>query len=82
VKKIAALGWIIELVGSALWLYGYFSSGSPSLIDWHASTPWWIADFLPNVESEVAMVLVLIGMVLTYWPSRPIESTHEPPDKS
>ena len=62
-KKAAVLGWIIELAGLALWLYGYFASGSPSLIDWHASAPWWIADFLPNVQSEIAMVLMLIGMV-------------------
>ena len=67
-KKAAVFGWIIELAGLALWLYGYFATGSPSLIDRHASTPWWIADFLPNVQSEIAVVLMLIGMVPIYWP--------------
>jgi hypothetical protein len=69
VKKTAVFGWIIELAGLALWLYGYFATGSPSLIDWHAHTPWGIADFLPNVQSEIAIVLMLIGMVPIYWPS-------------
>ena len=68
-KKAVVFGWIIELAGLALWLYGYFATGSPPLIDWHANTPWWIADFLPNVQSEIAMLLVLIGMVPIYWPS-------------
>ena len=49
-SRAVITGWIISLAGMALWLYGYFSTGNPSLIDWHASTPWWIADFLPNVE--------------------------------
>jgi hypothetical protein len=30
----------------------------------------WIADYLPNVESEIGMVVVCIGSVLTYWPAR------------
>jgi len=51
-----------------LWLYGYFATGNPSLIDWQANTPWWIADFLPNIESEIGMVLVCVGMVPIYWP--------------
>ena len=58
------------IVGMALWLYGYFATGNPSLIDWHANTPWWIADFLPNIESEIGMTLVFAGMVPLYWPSR------------
>jgi hypothetical protein len=70
VSKAAIVGWIIELAGMALWLYGYFATGNPSLIDWHANTPWWIADFLPNIESEIGMTLVFAGMVPLYWPSR------------
>ena len=64
------IGWITELVGLALWLYGYFATGNPSLIDWRANTPWWIADFLPNIESEIGMALVFAGMVPLYWPPR------------
>ena len=68
--KTVIAGWTIMLAGMALWLYGYFATGNPSLIDWKASMPWWIADFLPNIESEIGMVLTVAGMVPIYWPSR------------
>jgi hypothetical protein len=71
VRRVVIVGWIIEVVGLVLWTYGYFVVGSPSLIDWAAHTPWWIAEFLPNLESEIGMVLVLVGMVPIYWPSGP-----------
>ena len=67
-NKPAILGWIASLAGMALWLYGYLVTGHPSLIDWRADTPWWIADFLPNIESEIGMALVCVGSVLVYWP--------------
>ena len=70
VSKSVISGWIISLVGMALWLYGYYATGNPSIIVWHTYTPWWIADFLSNVEFEIGMVLVCAGMVLIYWPSR------------
>jgi hypothetical protein len=70
VSKAAIIGWIISLAGTILWIYGYFATGNRSLIDWHANTPWWIADFLPNIESEIGMALVCAGMVPIYWPSR------------
>ena len=52
--------------------FGCFAlaTGNPSLINWHAKTPWWIADFLPNIEAEVGMLLICIGMVPIYWPAR------------
>jgi hypothetical protein len=53
-----------------LWLYGYLATGNPSIIDWHANTPWWIADFLPNKETEIGMALALVGMIPVYWPSQ------------
>jgi hypothetical protein len=68
VSKSVFTAWIISFIGMALWLYGYFAIGHPSIVDWRAHTPWWIADFLPNIESEVAMALVCAGTVLTYWP--------------
>jgi hypothetical protein len=61
VSKAAIIGRIISLAGTALWLYGYLATGNPSLIDWHVDTPWWIADFLPNNESEIGMALVFAG---------------------
>ncbi len=69
-SKVVIVGWIIELAGIALWLYGYFATGHSALIDWHAYTPWWIADYLPNIESEIGMTLVCAAMVPIYWPSR------------
>ncbi len=58
------------LSGTAIWLYGYFVTGHPALIDWRAHAPWWIAEFLPNIESEIGMVLMLAGMLPIYWPSQ------------
>jgi protein-S-isoprenylcysteine O-methyltransferase Ste14 len=75
VSKVAIIGWIIELVGTAIWIYGYFATGNPSLIDWHANSPRWIAEFLLNIESEIGMVLVFAGMILIYWPSRRNDQT-------
>jgi hypothetical protein len=64
------VGWIVTLAGTVLWTYGYFVTGNPALIEWHHYTPWWIADFFPNIESEFGMILVCVGTVVTYWPSR------------
>jgi hypothetical protein len=69
-SKLAIIGWIIELAGAALWIYGYFVTGHPPLIDWRAIAPWWIAEWLPNIESEIGMVLVFVAMVPMYWPPR------------
>jgi Ni,Fe-hydrogenase I cytochrome b subunit len=64
------IGWIVMLVGTALWVYGYFVTGHPTVVDWKADTPNWIAEFLPNIESEIGMVLVFIAMVPIYWPAK------------
>jgi hypothetical protein len=70
-SKAVITGWIMMLSGTALWLYGYFATGNRSLINWRANTPWWIADYLPNIESEIGMTLVILAMVPLYWPRRP-----------
>jgi hypothetical protein len=67
--KAAVIGWFIALAGMGLWLYGYLATGTPSLIDWHAIAPWWIADWLPNIEAEIGMFFTFAGMVPIYWPS-------------
>jgi hypothetical protein len=67
-SKTVIVGWIIMSVGTALWIYGYFATGNPSLIDWQADTPRWISEFLPNIESEIGLALVCAGMVPVYWP--------------
>jgi hypothetical protein len=87
-KLPVIVGWAIELMGTALWVYGYFVTGHPSLIDWHDITPSWFAEWLPNIEAEIGLALVLVGMVPIYWPSRqqreiaiptPRMSTSDPP---
>jgi len=69
-SKAVIIGWIMSLSGTALWLYGYFATGNPTFINWHANSPWWIADFLPNIESEIGMTLAIVGMLPIYWPPR------------
>jgi hypothetical protein len=70
VSTTVIFGWILSLVGTGLWLHGYFVGSGPSVIDWHAHSPWWIADFLPNVESEVGMTFCFVSMIPMYWPRR------------
>lgn len=69
-SKLSTIGWCAMLAGIALWTFGYFVAGHPALINWHAYAPWWIADFLPNIESEIGMVLAYGSMVLIYWPTK------------
>jgi hypothetical protein len=68
VSKAVIIGWIISLAGTALWIYGYFATGNPSLIDWRADAPLWIAACLPNIQSEIGMLLTFAGMIPIYWP--------------
>jgi hypothetical protein len=69
-SKSVIIAYIASLSGSALWLYGYFEAGNPALIDWHTYTPWWIADFLPSMESEIGMALVFVSTVPIRWRSQ------------
>jgi hypothetical protein len=72
---IRIIGWGVFFVGAALWIYGYLVTGHASLIDWQANTPWWVADYLPNIESEIGLVLLCLGTVLVYWPTRDSSGT-------
>ena len=69
-SKIVVFGWMVELAGIALWVYGYFVTGHPPMFDWHAHTPGWVAEWLPNIESEIGMVLAFGAIVPMYWPQR------------
>jgi len=35
-----------------------------------ALTPSWFADWLPNIEAEIGLALVLVGLMSIYWPCR------------
>ena len=60
--------WAAMIVGTALWGYGVFVTGTAPFIDWKSNAPWWIADYLPNMESEIGLVLVCLGSLAPYWP--------------
>jgi hypothetical protein len=70
VNKTTVIGWIVSFSGMALWLYRYYVTGHPSVINWEANTPWWIADIFPNVESEIGMALAFVALIPIYWPDR------------
>jgi hypothetical protein len=61
--KTAILGWVTLVIGCAIWLYGYLAGAHPSVVDWHAKAPQWIADYLPNLESELGMLLCFVSLV-------------------
>jgi hypothetical protein len=65
-------GWFLAIGGTILWLYGFLGSGHEPVFDWHASVPWWIADFLPNLEAEIGTALMFVSMVPIYWPARAV----------
>jgi hypothetical protein len=69
VTKPVIVGWAIQLIDTALWIYGYFVTLHPSLIDWHDITPSWFADWLPNIEAEIGLALVIVG-TLRFIPSK------------
>lgn len=61
-EVMRGLGMALSLIGLAIWAYGYFASGHPPFVNWQG-WPWWIADFMPNAESEVGMAVMLASMV-------------------
>ena len=62
-------GLSLSLAGSALWVYGYFWGGAPSLIDWAQISPTWISEYLPNLPCEIGLVLNCLSVVPLYWPA-------------
>ena len=60
-------GWIASIFGMALWTYAYFVTGNPSLIPWGNFLPPWAAEWLPNLEAEIGLLLVIAGSVPLYW---------------
>ncbi len=60
-KTYIITGWVLTVAGAALWTLGYFTVGSSSLLDWTAFSPQWISDYLPNWQSEVGMLIAVLG---------------------
>lgn len=65
-RLVMVVGWVVSLAGIALWVYGLYVAGHPPLLDWPSFAPSWIADFLPNLESEIGLVLSFAGMIPVY----------------
>ena len=63
----ATVGWVITALGCVLWTYGYFLGEANSLLDWPSFSPHWIADYLPNWQSEIGMALTLIASGPIYY---------------
>ena len=63
-------GSAMVAVGFALWLYGVNSGTIPRWVDWPSGTPSWLYEAAPNFESEVGMLIALLGAVALLVPSR------------
>ena len=50
-----------------LWGYGYFATGTPPLVAWSKYLLGWAAEWLPNLEAEIGMVLLIFGSIPFYW---------------
>jgi hypothetical protein len=59
-------GWAIYEAGFVIWLFGYLSTGHASVFDWRAATPWWISNFVPNLEAEVGLGLMFASLIPIY----------------
>jgi hypothetical protein len=58
-----SIGWTMYGIGFAIWLFGYLSTGHIPLFDWNVATPWWISTFVPNLEAELGLALMLASMI-------------------
>jgi hypothetical protein len=65
-RPIEIIGNVICVAGAALWAYGYFTAGHPTVVNWPSFAFPWISVFLPNLESEIGMVASFAGMILVW----------------
>jgi len=63
-NALSLSGWTACVVGSLLWIYGYFVTGTKPLFDWASYTPIWVAKFIPNLEAEMGLLVMCVGS----WP--------------
>ena len=64
---LSIIGWGGYIVGALLWLYGYVVTGTKALVDWASFSPTWIAEFMPNLEAEIGMLVMCIAIVPLGW---------------
>lgn len=66
-RQAMIVGWIITVAGIVTWTYALFVTGGPPLVDWTGHSPGWVAHMLPNRQSELGMVLSVIGSIPIYY---------------
>jgi len=59
VMALNIAGWGGYIVGTVLWLHGYYASGSTTLVDWPRISPTWVSSLMPNMEAELGMLPML-----------------------
>lgn len=67
-SRVNIFGWVGMTVGFVVWLYGYFTTGHPPLVDWSVF-PDWISEFVPNFEAEAGFAIMVLAAIPAYWPS-------------
>ena len=77
-KSLYIAGWGINILGFLLWLYGYFTTGNPSLIVWQSISPEWVSAFLPNLETEIGVLLMCTAAVPFLWVALARQSENDP----
>jgi hypothetical protein len=60
------IGWAIYAAGFMIWFFGYMSAGHASIFYWDVATPWWISNFVPNLEAELGLALMFASMIPIY----------------
>ena len=65
--KAKSIGWAIYVVGFAIWLFSYLSTGHAATFDWDVVAPLWISSFVPNLEAEFGLALMFASMIPIYW---------------
>ena len=66
-RRVLIWGWVIALVGVAIWTYALFVDGCMPVVDWGTFSPAWIAEMLPNRQAELGLVLSFGGMIPIYY---------------
>ena len=60
-------GWVLTLVGCVMWAIGWFADSKWQFFKWAEFSPWWISEFLPNWQSEIGTLLIILGSVPIYY---------------
>mgnify|MGYP006919340014 CR=1 FL=1 len=64
---LKTIGWVLSIIGGAMYMYGYFADGGAALVDWPLYLPEWAVQFIPNWQAEAGLVVSVIGAVPLYY---------------